>query len=101
MKYIFTFSGGSRISRRGGVDSQGSYVSEILYVKTKESGPLGGRAPGTPPRSANDIDLCLQLEIMVMNVSGANAMISLKNIMPPDIGSGQGLEIILRDSTIF
>ena len=26
----------------GGVDSQGGYVSEILYVKTKESGPLGG-----------------------------------------------------------
>ena len=49
-------SGGSRISRRGGVDlvgavvdSRGGYVSKILYVKTKESGPLGGRAPGTPP----------------------------------------------------
>ena len=28
----------------GGVDSRGSYVSKILYVKTKESGPLGGRA---------------------------------------------------------
>ena len=26
----------------GGVDSRDSYVSEILYVKTKESGPLGG-----------------------------------------------------------
>ena len=39
-------SGGSRISRRvgggGGVDSRGGYVSKILYVKTKESGPLGG-----------------------------------------------------------
>ena len=34
----------------GGVDSRGSYVSKILYVKTKELGPLGeGRAPGTPP----------------------------------------------------
>ena len=33
----------------GGVDSRGGYVSKILYVKTKESGPLGGRAPGTPP----------------------------------------------------
>ena len=36
-------SGGSRISRRGGVDlvggdvdSLGGYVSKILYVKTKE-----------------------------------------------------------------
>ena len=38
----------------GSVDSRGGYVSKILYVKTKESGPLGGgRAPGTPPRSAN------------------------------------------------
>ena len=54
-------SGGSRISRRGGVDlvgggvdSRGGYVSKILYVETKESGPVGGgRAPGTPPRSAN------------------------------------------------
>ena len=49
-------SGGSRISRRGGVDlvgggvdSRGSYVSKILYVKTKESGPVGGRVLGTPP----------------------------------------------------
>ena len=41
-------SGGSMISRRGGVDSRGSYVSKILYVETKESGPLGGRAPDTP-----------------------------------------------------
>ena len=49
-------SGGSRISRRGGVDlvggavnSRGGYVSKILYVKTKELGPLGGHAPGAPP----------------------------------------------------
>ena len=33
----------------GGVDSRGSYDSNILYVETKESGPLGGRAPSTPP----------------------------------------------------
>ena len=32
-----------------------------------------------------------------MNVSGANTMISLKNIVPPDIGSDQGYEIILWD----
>ena len=45
------FSDGCRISRRGrrgprstgvGVDSRGGYVSKIIYVKTKESGPLGG-----------------------------------------------------------
>ena len=28
----------------GGMDSRGGYVSKILYVKMKESGPLGGRA---------------------------------------------------------
>ena len=32
-----------------GMDFQGSYISKIFYVKTKESGPLGGHAPGTPP----------------------------------------------------
>ena len=37
------------------------------------------------------------LSQLVLNVSGANVMISLKNIAPPDIGSGQDLEIILRD----
>ena len=40
----------------GGVDSQGGYVSKILYVETKESGPLGegGCAPARlldPPMS--------------------------------------------------
>ena len=38
----------------GAVDSRGGYVSKILYVKTKELGPLGGgaragRAPLDPP----------------------------------------------------
>ena len=32
----------------GGVDSRGGYVLKILYVKMKESGPLGGRVPGMP-----------------------------------------------------
>ena len=40
-------------------------------------------------------------ETLVVNVSGMNVMFSLKNITPPDIGSGEGLEIILRDSAIF
>ena len=26
-----------------------------MYAKTKELGPIGGRAPGTPPRSANGL----------------------------------------------
>ena len=33
----------------GAVDSRGGYVSQILYVKTKESGPLGGACAGRPP----------------------------------------------------
>ena len=33
----------------GCADSRGGYVSKILCVETKESGPLGERAPGTPP----------------------------------------------------
>ena len=32
-----------------------------------------------------------------MNVSRMSAMISLKNIVPTDIGSGQGLEVLLWD----
>ena len=36
----------------GGVDSQGGYMSKILYVKMKDLGPLGG---ARPPRSANDV----------------------------------------------
>ena len=38
----------------GSVDSRGGYISKILYIKMKESGPLGeggGRAPAS--RSAN------------------------------------------------
>ena len=36
------FPVGGRGPRRGAVDSLGGYVSKILYVKTKENGPLGG-----------------------------------------------------------
>ena len=32
----------------GGVDSQGGYVSNILCVETKESGPLAGCAGHAP-----------------------------------------------------
>ena len=35
------------------MDFRGGYVSKILYVKTKELGPIGGGASGAPPRSAN------------------------------------------------
>ena len=43
-------SGGSKISGKGGGPGLPSgYVSKILYVETKESGPLEGRAPATDP----------------------------------------------------
>ena len=42
----------------GGMDSRGGYISKILYVAMKESGPLGGCAPGMPSsRSANSYEL--------------------------------------------
>ena len=31
------------------MDSQGGYILEILYVKMKESGPLGGACAGHAP----------------------------------------------------
>ena len=37
----------------GAVDPRGGYVSKILHVKTKESGPGGGARRARPPRSAN------------------------------------------------
>ena len=43
----FPVEGG--VDFKGGLDSRDGYVFQIVYVKTKESGSLGGRAPGTPP----------------------------------------------------
>ena len=55
LKYMV--SGGSRISRRGGgrgpvrggMDLQRGCFSAKMYAKTKEFGPVGGRAPSMPP----------------------------------------------------
>ena len=50
----------------GGVDSRGGYVSKILYVKTKELGPLGGaRAGRAPPRSANVLEPLSKIKFLV------------------------------------
>ena len=55
---IQDFPWGAPTSKGGGANSRGGYVSKILYVKTKESGPLGGRAPAAPPPgSATDFHL--------------------------------------------
>ena len=37
----------------GGWTPEAGTFRNFFYVKTKESGSLGGRVPGTPPRSAN------------------------------------------------
>ena len=43
------FPVGGRAPVRGGVDLRCGHFSVKMYVKTKELGPIGGRAPGTPP----------------------------------------------------
>ena len=43
----------------GGVDSRGGYVSKILYVKMKESGPLGGMCRPHPLDSTPPTLLCI------------------------------------------
>ena len=40
---------GGRGPRTGAVDPRGGYVSKILHVKTKESGPVGGGARRARP----------------------------------------------------
>ena len=42
------FPVGGRQPRSGGANSRGSYISKDLYVKTKESGPLGGACRWRP-----------------------------------------------------
>ena len=42
------FPVGGGVDLVGDVDSQGNYVSKILFVKTKESGPLGGARRARP-----------------------------------------------------
>ena len=51
-----TYSGGSRISRRGGAwTPEAVTFQKFCMSKRKNLDPWGGRAPGMPPRSANDI----------------------------------------------
>ena len=45
----------------GGVWTSDAGTFYQKYVKMKELGPVGGRAPGTPPRSANALLLILHL----------------------------------------
>ena len=58
----------------GGVDSRGGYILKILYVKMKELGPLGGRAPDAPPRSANEYKQMdkSQIQLFLALISGGS-----------------------------
>ena len=49
----------------GVVDSRGGYISKILCVKMKESGPLWGRAPGRSldPSKISTMQACLKVKI--------------------------------------
>ena len=47
------FPVGGRAPVTGGMDLRRGHFLVKMYVKMKELGPIGGRAPGTPPRSAN------------------------------------------------
>ena len=62
MRYVIICSGGSRISRRGGVHPLGGMdlrcgcFSLKMYAKTKELGPIGvACVRHAPPRSASDM----------------------------------------------
>ena len=55
-RYLSVVDPGFPIGRRGpivGLDLRHRHFSVKMYAKTKELGPVGGRAPGTPPRSTN------------------------------------------------
>ena len=84
-------SGGSRISRGGGggadlvgggANSRGGYILKNLYVKTKESGPLGGahwQHPLDPPMGCQSAftDACKELK-----QEGLGVVNSYKEIEP-------------------
>ena len=63
-RILIMCSGGSRISRRGGVHplvgGRGPPTWALFsenVCENERSGSHGGRAPGTPPRCANDVQL--------------------------------------------
>ena len=69
----------SRISHRGanlvgGANSQGDYVSKNLYVKTKESGPMGGMCQWCPPGSTTDYDSHATITIYTL-ISGVKGQV--------------------------
>ena len=57
------FPVGGRAPVRGGMDLRRGHFLVKMYAKTKELGPIGGHAPGTPcppppPRSTNAMNYC-------------------------------------------
>ena len=62
---------GGRRPRGGGANSRGSYVSKSLYVKTKESGPLGGAAgaPLDPPMLGGKSKLLISILVLAATIT--------------------------------
>ena len=56
----------------GAVDPRGGYVSKILHVKRKESGPVGG---ARPPRSANALVKLIPLIIYHRHALSAKSLV--------------------------
>ena len=56
----------------GGFGLQRGHFSAKMYAKMKELGPVGGRAPGTPPRSAYDfvvVVVCVRFVSVLKNAA--------------------------------
>ena len=61
------------------MDPQCGHFLAKMCAKTKELGPAGGRAAGTPPRSANALvyNWCL-LSILFVKLMESNGIFALK-----------------------
>ena len=80
----------------GGADSRGSYVSKILCVETKESGPLGaGHSPGTPLDPPKWEILPNRIFALVCGV-----LILIYHILPPCVGDYKFGLWLMRSHTL-
>ena len=70
VKFLYKYCRGREPCRGRGFPSNQSYISKILHAEMKESGPLGGRAPGTPPRAANVIRKLLSVWPIIYDMCG-------------------------------
>ena len=76
----------------GEVDSRGSYVSKILYVETKEFGPLGGVRRARPLRSASVVNLYKVNDLFVYLLLSLHKLI--KSMIPKVFTKGSVSTIV-------